>query len=57
VQKVILFFIATSLMFVFFSCEKKDEKAGLEIQPDKNRLKVVHINLDKFVSFTSRSEP
>ena len=43
-------------MFVFFSCEKKDEKAGLEIQPDKNRLKVVHINLDKFVSFTSRSE-
>jgi len=56
VQKTILLFVVVGLMFAFSSCEKKDKSAGLEIQPDENRLKVVHVNLDQFVTYTSRSE-
>ena len=43
-------------MLVLLSCEKKDEQAGLEIQPDENRLKIAHINLNTFTTFTDKSE-
>jgi len=43
-------------MLALFSCNKKEEKAGLEIQPDENRLEIIHINLDKFTTFSERSE-
>lgn len=44
-------------MLALMSCEKKDKEAGLEIQPDENRLKVAHINLDQFITKTSKSGP
>ena len=56
-RQKILFFIIASLIVTLFSCEKKDEKAGLEIQPDANRLKIAYIGLDSFVSFSAKSEP
>ena len=39
-------------MFALFSCDKKEEQAGLEIQPDENRLKIAYLDLAAFVSFT-----
>lgn len=48
-QKTI-FLILVSFSLVLLSCEKKEEKAGLEIQPDENRLKVFYHTIDKFSS-------
>ncbi len=44
-------------MFALFSCDKKEEQAGLEIQPDENRLKIAYLDLDDFVSFTVPPSP
>ena len=56
-QKKIFFIIIASFIAILFSCEKKDEKAGLEIQPDENRLQIAYIGLDDFVSFSTKSDP
>ena len=56
-QQKIFFFIVASFIAILFSCEKKDEKAGLEIQPDENRLQIAFIGLDDFVSYSAKSDP
>lgn len=38
------------------SCDKEVEQAGIEIQPDENRLKVSYVELDGFVSSSSRAD-
>lgn len=40
---------------MIMSCEKKVEQAGLEIQPDENRLHIVNYNLSAFSTYTSPS--
>ncbi len=55
-QKKIFFIILASLSFALLSCNKKDEQAGLEIQPDQNRLKISYIQLENFTSFSAKSE-
>jgi len=44
-------------MLALFSCDKKDEQAGLEIQPDENRLKIAYLDLDNFTSYTVAPAP
>ena len=56
-QQKIFYLIIVSFTALLFSCEKKEEKAGLEIQPENNRLQIAYIGLDNFVSFTAKSEP
>lgn len=51
-QKTI-FLILVSFSLILLSCEKKEEKAGLEIQPDENRLKVYYHTFDNLNSSTT----
>lgn len=55
-RKYILLFTIAILFVSFSSCDKKDEEAGLEIQPDKNRLKIVYQGLNSFDSYSDVSD-
>ena len=53
--KNIFFLIIASIAIAFSSCVKEDKEAGLEIQPDENRLKINYDTLSYFVSYSSKS--
>ncbi len=51
-MKQVFFFLASSLL-ILASCVKEDEQAGLEIQPDKNRLNALYVDLSDFTCYSS----